>query len=68
MPSGNCHLQKKKSPHRPRVANTAYRGMSATWGRHVRRETWPRVSFHAAPLEDLAQTGAQFTKHRYKFF
>lgn len=50
------------------MANTAYRGMSATWGRHVRRETWPRVSFHAASLEDLAQMGAQFTKHMYKFF
>lgn len=50
------------------MANTAYRGMSATWGRRVRRETWPRVSFHGASRKDLAQMGAQFTKHMYKFF
>lgn len=35
MPSGNCVIY-KKSPHRPKMANTAYKGRECQVGRRLR--------------------------------
>lgn len=67
MPSGNCNLQ--KCPHRPKMANSAYKGCECQVGKGSEEGRGdPMCPLHGTSLKVLAQTRAQFTNYMYNHF
>lgn len=61
--SGNRVIY-KKSPRRPKMANTAYKERECHW-EGIWGGAGPQVSWQETSLKDVAQTRAQFTNQRY---
>lgn len=67
MPSGNCNLQ--KCPHRPKMANTAYKGCECQVGKGSEGQvTACQMVLTWNIFEGSGTNKAQFTNHMYNHF